>query len=599
MFGAGGFLLQQNSLDATFDIENKEHIYLVETVEIPVEKSNTYSVQCKVIEGFDSISKELENEKFILYIKKDTISTSTQVSQIDIATNLLIKAKIAPANYSSQALGFDYDKYLKRKGICGVAFINPESYFITDIDSHKNLATRLNQLQAYLVSRFSLMDIDKDNIAILSAITLGEKALLSTEQKNYFSSAGASHILVVSGMHVGYIFALIFLLLRYIPTKRNRWLVVLCGILLMWFYASLTGLAPSVVRATFIFSLMLFMQMAGLRYKVSNAIFISATILLIVNPNTLFDVGFQLSYLAYISILFFLPRLNKLMLVDKIENTALRWLVLVINVALAAQILTMPIVIFHFHQLPIYFIFTNLIVSLFAPIIFFGGFIALICSFIPYISIFIGTVINYLLSAFNYLVEGISALPLSVAEGTISLLQCIIIYLCLYFIAEAIVAFENSNKNRVLSVAKVVVAFSVLIIISFETIYHKNSISQLIVNDTNKLSIDINNLNNHIQINDRMNSCFEFDNQSYMVLCDDDIFNYKINKGNPIEVDYLIIDKGVYPTDRLLQFISPQYVILTKAVWYENALMFEELFNSNSIECYNIAIQGAFINTVH
>ena len=221
----------------------------------------------------------------------------------------------------------------------------------------------------------------------MSAITLGEKSILSKDTKNNFSAAGVSHILVVSGMHVGFIFMIISLLYSRLYNRYYRLFVTIFGLVLLWLYALLTGFAPSVVRASFMFSLMLVFLFTGNKYRVLHALLLSATISLLANPALLFNISFQLSYLAVLSIVVFYKRiyhfLQRMVPKFKWRNNILS----VIGVTLAAQVFTFPIVMFYFHQFPLFFMISNLCVVLLAPIIFIGGYLLIFTSVIPYLLI--------------------------------------------------------------------------------------------------------------------------------------------------------------------------------------------------------------------
>ena len=145
------------------------------------------------------------------------------------------------------------------------------------------------------------MGVSTKNLPILSAITLGIRPPEPVRQT--FRDAGVAHILVVSGMHVGFLFLLISLLYKI----HRHWWVILAGTLTLWSYALLVGLTPSVLRATIMFTIMLLMRLTGGGYSSLNALFIAATILLIADPMILFNLSFQLSFLAVLSILLFYP----------------------------------------------------------------------------------------------------------------------------------------------------------------------------------------------------------------------------------------------------------------------------------------------------
>ena len=156
------------------------------------------------------------------------------------------------------------------------------------------------------------MNIDGNEFAIISALTLGYTDAISPELRDSFSVTGASHILSVSGLHVGIIYVMLGFMLGFLDkwkrTRKIKWIAV---ILFLWFYAFVTGLSPSVSRSVFMFSLFAVAKITDRQSSVYNNIFLSAFVLLIINPMWLFNVGFQLSYSALLSILYFQPKIAK------------------------------------------------------------------------------------------------------------------------------------------------------------------------------------------------------------------------------------------------------------------------------------------------
>ena len=184
---------------------------------------------------------------------------------------------------------------------------------------------------------------------MLAALTLGYKDALTPELRESFSTTGAMHVLAVSGLHVG----IIFVVLEFLLSFLNRWrfgkrLKPILIIVLLWSYAFITGLSPSVLRSSVMFSCMAFGGVLGRKSNTYNTIFVSAFFLLFFNADLLFDVGFQLSYSAVIAIVYFQPKIAGLLYV---RNRFLRWAWDLAAVSLAAQIGTAPFAIFYFHQL--------------------------------------------------------------------------------------------------------------------------------------------------------------------------------------------------------------------------------------------------------
>lgn len=199
-----------------------------------------------------------------------------------------------------------------------------------------------------------------DNVGVISAITLGKKDELDRNVKQVFSMSGGSHVLAVSGLHVGIIYMVLLWLTGFLP--RNKIFSVvshLLTILCLWCYAFICGLPASVVRSAIMFSLISVATIIERRNVSLNAVFTSAFIMLIYKPLYLFDIGFQLSYAAVISILLFYKKFYYTL---PLKNKILKWGWSMICVSAAAQIGTLPLTIYYFHQIPTYSLITNFIV---------------------------------------------------------------------------------------------------------------------------------------------------------------------------------------------------------------------------------------------
>lgn len=311
------------------------------------------------------------------------------------------------------------------------------SFDLLSLDKFSILNCQFSIYRDALITCFSKRGITDDNLPLLSALTLGVRSDISSSLVYSFRASGVAHILVVSGMHVGFIYVIIFYVIRRVHCKH---IVAIIGILLLWFYALMVGATLSVCRAVFMFSVMLIMQIVGERYNSFHALFLSAFIQLLIMPSALFDIGFQLSYIAVLSILIFYPLLsiisipNKHKIIDETHTFLHKFRYCILNVfsfllnairlTLSAQILTAPLVAYYFGQFPFYFILTNLVTTLLVPIIFIAGFFALI----PKVSIIIVPLLNMLLSFLQSIVTMISSFPMALVQVRLSLTALLIIY---------------------------------------------------------------------------------------------------------------------------------------------------------------------------
>ncbi len=608
LFGAGGWLLRQKKMP---ELPSDTHSYIVELKTTPISKGSYYRAEAEIIYASDTIGKNLIGYNVLMNIYTDSLVDTPQ-----LCDRYLINTKILRPNNGGLE-GFDYGKYLARNGLCGAAYLYGNNIKYLSTEQPSGFIQRSYLLRDKLIYQLESVGLKGSQLAIISAITLGEKGLLSNDVRDTFSAAGVSHILVVSGMHVGFIFLIIMWLMSIISYRR-RWIVVVLGLIVLWSYALLTGLAPSVVRATFMFSMMLLFRVMGEKYRVKHALCLSATILILINPNVLFNVGFQLSYLAVCGIVYFYPLFYKR--ISTLKSRSLRWILSSIAVTVSAQIFTLPIVIYNFNQFPIYFILSNLFVTAFAPFLFLGGIALLPLSYIPFLGIGAGWLMNYVVMIFEYIIHLIVAIPFSTIKIYLSLLEVI----CLYFVIFCGINWvELRNIFAERFKAPLYFSFSVLLfafVVLVSDIYYFQS-KVLIIPETNRLVVNLfggdENLlfTNHPDFaTERLErtwlkySCseptivtdtalttntFTFKGESYLILRAN-IFRYRQNNGQPLEVDNLIIDRGVYPSERLFtEFVCPKRVILTAGVWHGYIDEYKSIMDEIGIPYHVVAESGA------
>lgn len=412
-----------------------------------------YTVKLECVKENNNI--HLINEKILLY-SSDTVANA----MIEPGCEIYFWAHLYEINNNNNPGEFDFKKYMSRRGIRYQASVKQD---ITLSNTHRNtLLTIALNIRTKLMSHYRDKGIDGDEYAVLGALTLGDQNYISNEVKSYFASSGAMHVLSVSGLHVGIIFIVLNLLFKPMDkNKKLRGAKVLLLIGFLWIYAFLTGLSPSVLRSTSMFSFLVIGENFNHRTNTYNTLAVSAFLLLLLNPLNLFDVGFQLSYLAVLSILFFQPRFSSLI---KTNNVVSKYVWDMVTVSLAAQLGTSPVSIYYFNQFPSYFLLSNMIVVPAAAIILYLGMLFFALSFIPYLSDGIAILLKYLTTGLNYCVKTIETLPGSVIEGiSISLLSVFLLYL---FIASLSSFLMTKKGNQLILSLSTLVLLIILNIVS-------------------------------------------------------------------------------------------------------------------------------------
>ena len=332
---------------------NSKHNMLVRLTEPPTLGSNTVKVKAKIIDAFQHASMSSSTPVLLYFSVSD--SNSYQLKYGDIVA---ISAKLREFSPPANPHQFNMKQYMYLQGIRYSASVR-EGYW-ERIGSNPNKIFNLSyRAQDYVIETFKEYGISGQELAVVSALMLGYKSLLDDEIRKVYSSVGAMHILAVSGLHVGLVFEIVLIFISLFP-KRRYWGVIRLTIALaaLWGYAFITGLSPSVCRATIMFSLFTIGQTASLKTNSYNTLSGAAFILLVSNPFMLFNVGFQLSFVAVLSIVVFHPIIYNII---NFKNRILDYTWSLMAVSAAAQILTLPISLFNFGQFPLVFLVTNLI----------------------------------------------------------------------------------------------------------------------------------------------------------------------------------------------------------------------------------------------
>lgn len=423
-----GFLLtsttyHQQDNDIGSLLENHK-IWIAEVVEQPVRKAKSTKVVVRITPTETSSTREM---KAVLYLAADS---SREVAQGEI---LLINAQISEIAGPENPYAFDYKQFMKRKGIEYTAYVPLKSWQAIGQNPVPVIMGMAGEAQRYFSHIFAEMGLSGDEYSIITAILLGNDETMNPALKSSYAAAGVSHILCVSGMHVGIIFMILDFLLKPMEyNDKTRFLKTIILMLFIWAYACITGLSPSVMRAATMFT---FVSIGGLLRRNTNifhSLYASLFILLIINPLLLFELGFQLSYLAVFGIVLF----QKMIVgIWSPKNKIVSYFWNLISVSVAAQISTFPLSIYYFGQFPNYFLLANMSVIALSFIVVVSGVVLLCVSFIPYISTAIAWLLTKEIQLMNLIITFIEQLPGSVTENiSISFLQMILFYTLISFI---------------------------------------------------------------------------------------------------------------------------------------------------------------------
>ena len=359
------------SADTQFMFSEEEDTYLGYVIDIPDEKTKTISCNIKLTHP--------EKKKIIIYIQKDSLAYT-----IKPGTELMFRAKMQRFKNMGNPYDFDYARYMKNQGYSASAYIPSHKWLVTG-KTINTITTTSQRLRILILDFYRSFELSTDAFAFISALTIGYKADLTEKVQNAFRISGTAHVLAVSGMHVGIIYYVFSGLLSFLGTFGFRYtLKQLLIILFLWIYAFVTGLSPGVMRAVIMLSLACVGKAIGRDGFSFNTLAISAFIILFFKPYTLLDVGFQMSFVSVLAILYFIPEFYKIYS-PKRKWVKTVWDMFIISVA--AQLGVFPIVLHYFGTFPVYFIFTNLLIVPLTTIITYICLItpiAVLLSYIPF-----------------------------------------------------------------------------------------------------------------------------------------------------------------------------------------------------------------------
>lgn len=445
--GMGAYQVEQQKKEIVDSFSGWEEEIAVKIEDIPVEKPKTVKLCVKVLNN--DLHK---NVRLILYVKKDEGSLSLKEGDWILVDKCALKKR-----GKSQMNGFDYEAYLKGKGYSGSFYLAEYHWKMLSEGEAFTFFGWAHYVQKKLVEVFSDQGIKGDNLGVLAALSIGDKVLLDNELRNSYALTGASHILAVSGLHVSVVFIVFVKILTFLLRgDKFEKVRVLVSLLVLWIYTFVTGLSPSVVRASIMLTMASFSTLLNRKSQTFNAVFASAFFMLLYSPRYLFDVGFQLSYLAVVSILMFQKPIYET-LVPRHFVAEKIWSLL--SVSLAAQLGTLPLSIYYFHQSSNLFWLSGFVVIPLSSIIIYNSILMWMLHWIPCLGTILSHPLDFSVSLMNCSVRWMEQLPGVVAKG-LSFGGTDL--LAFYFILGALYLFTGKQSfKRLFFLLSVVLAYAI------------------------------------------------------------------------------------------------------------------------------------------
>ncbi|MGB1209790.1 MAG: ComEC/Rec2 family competence protein [Lacinutrix venerupis] len=338
--------------------------------------------------------------KALLNVAKDSINKPLKVDEIYVTSE-----EFQPITSTINPFQFNYRSYLSKQYVFKQLYVNPKRLLAISTNKH-TIYGYADLFRETINIKLKKYNFKLDVLAIINALILGQRQDLSKDIYDSYTDAGAVHILAVSGLHV----ALILLLLNFALKPLNRFkygkaITIIILVIFMWSFAIIAGLSASVTRAVTMFSIIAIGMHLKRPTNIYNTLAISIFVLLLFKPLFLFDVGFQLSYLAVIAIVAIQPRLKKLwnpknFLLEKIWDY--------FTVGIAAQFGVVPISLYYFHQFPGLFFVANIIIIPFLGAILAIGILIIILALCDFLPQFLADGFGFIISSMNSLMKWLS-----------------------------------------------------------------------------------------------------------------------------------------------------------------------------------------------
>ena len=591
---------------------------LLELNENPVE--GLKSIRCKA--NVISVDGKKTTGKMLVYFDKD-IDSLIYGSQIFTYE----KPQLVP--FPKNPYQFNYNTYLSKENIHHQLFLSSDHFSLIEERGGNRFFYVLNRFRQYSADILNNSGFSANQMTVLSALLLGDKSNMEYELRQTFINAGVMHILAVSGLHVGILFIVVLRLLSLIKQSYSLKILKLVIIIsILWMYAFITSLSPSVMRAATMFSFFAISNFLGRTTNIYNTLAASAFLLLIIDPFMIYKIGFQLSYLAVLGIITIYPKIYNLI---NFRSLLLDYVWQLICVSIAAQVATFALSIYYFHQFPNYFLLANIMVLPLVPIIINLGLALFVCNTISFVSEPLVVLLKF---AVNKLFAGIELIQSMPNSSTHFLFLDWYELVLIYAIIGTALLLVHFRKAQYF-----ILVLSLLIVMQFfhlkEIVWRKNNfqlvfysisghttfgfvrgdrgtyfLDETLIQNKKKQAF---NLHNHwASVNLKEQLIFNLDTsfQSSVCLKSDhhiQIGNQRIllvdntfelmTISSPIQIDYCLLSV-YYPLDELLKTYQPELIILDGSLpFYTSNRIIQEAIDYG-LKYHHLKQEGALIESI-
>tara|TARA_E500000318_G_scaffold108383_1_gene119150 strand:+ start:106 stop:2103 length:1998 start_codon:yes stop_codon:yes gene_type:complete len=525
---------------------NQEKVWRLKVNEVL--KPNTYSH--RYITQIIATDGDVTSGKLLF-----SLSVDSTLKELQVDDEFLIYAKLEGIRPPLNLHQFDYRSYLEKQGIQHQIKTNYTSIVKKDSTS-KTLLGIASNFREHIISKLEQKDFGTEEMGVIQALLLGKRDDISENTYNNYKNAGAVHILAVSGLHVGIIlFLLEFVLSPLERLPKGKTLKLITVVLLLWSYAFIAGLSPSIVRAVTMFSFVAYALYLNRPTNSFNIIALSMLFILLVKPLFLFQVGFQMSYAAVFAIVWIYPKLQKLWFPDNLIISK-TWQLL--SVSVAAQLGVLPIGLFYFHQFPALFFISNLLVIPILGLILGFGILVITLALVDFLP-------QFFVDSFNWIIKMMNSIVGWVAQQEGFIIKNIpfdsVQLLLGYFIIIVLVVFLSKPKWKT-----ALVLFGGIIVFQSWIIWNQFQVHQ---NETLILAHRSRNTILLHQLGDSL-SIITLDSTNIGSISSNYVVAEKVQKMDTsiLKNSYLIGDKRLFIVDSLAILpleAHPDYLLLTQS----------------------------------
>jgi competence protein ComEC len=586
--------------------------YVVVTIEEPlVEKTNSYKALA-TMQGFYSENNfKKAKGNIILYFKKDS-----SIGQLQYGTQIILSKPLQEIKNAGNPGSFDYKRYSLFQGITHQVNLSSRDYELLSTENKNPFRQFIFDCRSWVVSTLQKFIRGEKERGLAEALLIGYKDDLDKNLVQSYTNTGVVHIIAISGMHLALIYWLLLLITKPLRRKQLKWIRITLILSTLWLFTLLAGAQASVVRSAVMFTCIALGEALSKRTSIYNTLALSAFILLVYNPFWLWDVGFQLSYAAVVSIVtFYRPVYNWFYF----PNKSLDFIWKTMAISIAAQILTTPISLYHFHQFPVLFLLTNLVaVPISSAVLLVEIAICVFAWSVPVAKI-IGVITKALIWFMNSYIERIETISFSLWNGfSINIFQTTLLLiaavaLCFWLMdkrkwmlwlglsslvlvitlrSASFLDAYNQKKLIVYNVPK----YSAIDLIAGRT-YSFIGDSTLLFDDfIRNFHIQPSRILHRIEQNQNLPTCckeFNFCDKRIVIIDSTEYFTPKESK-ETIDVLVLSHNPKLYISN-LLKIFSIRQVVIDGSVPQWKAKLWKRDCDSLKIHCFDVSEKGAFV----